>query len=58
MCAPAARERGRHGGAGERAERAEAGESGAERGAGSRESTGQRDSIADGTAEIASWERR
>jgi hypothetical protein len=27
-----------------------AGESGAERGAGSRESTGQRDSIADGTA--------
>ena len=32
------------------AERAEAGDSGAERGAGSRESTGQRDSIADGTA--------
>ena len=32
------------------AERAEAGDSGAERGEGSRESTGQRDSIADGTA--------
>ena len=31
-------------------EGAGAGESGAERGAGSRESTGQRDSIADGTA--------
>ena len=40
----------RRAGAGERAERAEAGDSGAERGAGSRESTGQRDSIADGTA--------
>ena len=33
-----------------RLRRAGAGESGAERGAGSRESTGQRDSIADGTA--------
>ena len=42
LCAPAARGRGR--------ERAEAGDSGAERGEGSRESTGQRDSIADGTA--------
>ena len=40
----------RRAGAGERAERAEAGDSGAERGEGSRESTGQRDSIADGTA--------
>ena len=41
----------RRAGAGERVETAETAESsGAERGAGSRESTGQRDSIADGTA--------
>ena len=44
-CGARARERERR-----EAERAEAGDSGAERGEGSRERQGQRDSIADGTA--------
>ena len=50
LCAPAARGRGR-GRERRAAERAEAGDSGAERArAAEREGTGQRDSIADGTA--------